>query len=97
MDEKAKRELISMMNTYNIVNNIVDDLQTLTYNDFIALLLTEVDIYVGITRIATAEEVEEKDSHVGGEEFLVALNEYVFKRHVLRKNIAKDKLEGGRK
>ena len=97
MDEKSKRELISMMNTYSIVESIGDDLQTLTYNDFIALLMTEIDIYVGLTRVAKAEEVEEKDRHVGGVEFVDALNEYVFKRHVLRKNIAKDKLERGRK
>lgn len=96
MDEKSKRELISMMNTYNIVGSISEDLQTLTYADFMALLMTEIDIYVGLTKFSP-EEVEEKDKKVGGEEFVDALNEYLFKRHILRKNIAKDKLERGKK
>lgn len=96
MDEKTKRELISMMNTYAIVSGIGEELQTLTYADFIALLLTEVDIYVGLTKFKP-EDVEEKDKKVGAEVFVDALNEYVLKRHLLRKNLAKEKLEGGRK
>lgn len=96
MDEKSKREIISMMNTYSIVGSIGEDLQTLTYADFIALLMTEIDIYVGLTKF-TPKEVEEKDRKVGGEEFLDALNEYVFKRHQLRKILAKEKLERSKK
>lgn len=94
MDEKTKRELVSMMNTFNIVENIGEDLQTLTYADFIALLMTEIDIYVGLTKFKV-EEVEDKDKKVGAEVFVDALNEYVFKRHLLRKDIAKEKLERG--
>lgn len=97
IDVKSKKELISIMNTYRIVEDIDEDLQTLTYADFIALLLTEIDIYVGITRIATPDEVEQKDRNEGNEDFVDALNKYVLERHTLRKNIAKDKLERGRK
>ena len=86
-----------MINTYSIVSNIDEDLQTLTYPDFIALLMTEIDIYVGLTRVCKPEEIEEKDRHEGVEEFVDALNNFVLERHKLRKSIAKDKLERGKK
>lgn len=90
--EDELKELISTMNVYGIVEGIGDGIRTLTYVDFIALLITEIDIYVGLAEVSDSLK-DRVDKNKEIEDFLDNLNIYISQRHKFRKELAKDKIE----
>ena len=94
---RTEKEKESLETVVEMLEVLQPNLRKLTYGDFIALVMTTLDMYVGLPEIADPVDVMKWRDDKAVDAFVIAIDTYLGYVHELRKYIAREKIDNRRR